>query len=79
MRIPILYLKGISTGEFEEALAVLLGKDAWSEERVRWSNIIGATPEGKKELVGLIWHNERHRKRIRNDPPSHRALQGGPL
>jgi putative transposase len=91
--IPILYLKGISTGEFEEALAVLLGKDAggqsastvarlkdaWSEERVRWSNIIGATPEGKKELVGLIWHNERHRKRIRNDPPSHRALQGGPL
>jgi Transposase, Mutator family len=49
--IPILYLKGISTGEFEEALAVLLGKDAggqsastvarlkdaWSEERVRWS------------------------------------------
>ena len=26
--IPILYLKGISTGDFEEALAVLLGKDA---------------------------------------------------
>ena len=26
--IPILYLKGISTGEFEEALAALLGKDA---------------------------------------------------
>jgi hypothetical protein len=49
--IPILYPKGISTGEFEEALAVLLGKDAsgqsastvarlkgaWSEERERWS------------------------------------------
>src|SRR5260370_14780753 len=26
--IPILYLKGISTGDFEETLAALLGKDA---------------------------------------------------
>jgi len=26
--IPILYLKGLSTGDFEEALAALLGKDA---------------------------------------------------
>ena len=97
--IPILYLKGISTGDFEEALVALLGqdagglsastigrlKDAWSEEHTRWSKrdlsakryvyfwvdgiyvqarleddaqcllvIIGATPEGKKELVGLI-------------------------
>ena len=97
--IPILYLKGISTGDFEEALIALLGKDAgglsattvgrlkeaWSQEHVRWSKrdlsakryvyfwvdgihvqarledaaqcllvIIGATPEGKKELVGLI-------------------------
>jgi putative transposase len=97
--IPILYLKGISTGDFEEALLALLGKDAdglsastigrlkdaWSEEHARWSKsdlsakryvyfwadgihvqarleddaqcllvIIGATPEGKKELVGLI-------------------------
>ena len=97
--IPILYLKGVSTGDFEEALAALLGKDAgglsastvarlkeaWSDEHVRWSRrdlstkryiyfwvdgihvqarledarqcllvIIGATPEGKKELVGLI-------------------------
>jgi putative transposase len=97
--IPILYLKGISTGDFEEALVALLGKDAgglsastigrlkeaWSDEHVRWSKrdlsakryvyfwadgihvqarledeaqcllvIIGATPEGKKELVGLI-------------------------
>ncbi len=26
--IPILYLKGVSTGDFEEALAALLGKDA---------------------------------------------------
>jgi putative transposase len=96
--IPVLYLKGISTGDFEEALAAMLGKDApglsattigrlkdaWSDEHVRWSRrdlstkryvyfwadgihiqarleddaqcllvIIGATPEGKKELVGL--------------------------
>jgi putative transposase len=97
--IPILYLKGVSTGDFEEALIALLGKDAgglsastiarlkdaWSDEHARWSKrdlsakryvyfwvdgihvqarledaaqcllvIIGATPEGKKELVGLI-------------------------
>src|SRR6202521_327908 len=97
--IPMLYLKGISTGDFEEALIALLGKDAgglsastigrlkeaWSDEHTRWSKrdlsakryvyfwvdgihvqarleeaaqcllvIIGATPEGKKELVGLI-------------------------
>src|ERR687897_1553491 len=97
--IPMLYLKGISTGDFDEALQALLGsaagglsaatvarlKNAWSEEHARWSRrdlsgkryvyfwvdgihvqarledeaqcllvIIGATPEGKKELVGLI-------------------------
>jgi transposase-like protein len=97
--IPILYLKGISTGDFEEALAALLGpdagglsastvarlKDAWADEHARWLKrdlsarryvyfwadgihvqarledqaqcllvIVGATPEGKKELVGLI-------------------------
>ena len=48
--IPILYLKGVSTGDFEEALAALLGKDApglspstiarlketWSEDHARW-------------------------------------------
>ena len=98
MLIPILYLKGISTGDFEEALAALLGKDApglsaatiarlkevWIEEHKRWNErdlstrryvyvwadgihlqarleddaqcilvIIGATPEGKKELIGF--------------------------
>ncbi len=96
--LPILYLKGISTGAFEEALAALLGKEApglsastiarlkegWAEEHERWQKrdlsakryvyvwadgihlqarledekqcilvIIGATPEGKKELVGF--------------------------
>jgi len=97
--LPILYLKGISTGDFAEALAALLGadagglsaatitrlKDAWADEHARWCKrdlsarryvyfwadgihvqarleddaqcllvIIGATPEGRKELVGLI-------------------------
>ena len=96
--LPILYLRGISTGDFQEALAVLLGKDApnlspsvlarlkgeWQAEHERWQRrdlsarryvyiwadgvylqarmepqaecmlvIIGATPEGKKELVGF--------------------------
>ena len=97
--ISFLYRKGVSTGDFEEALLALLGKDAgglsastigrlkdaWSDEHACWSKrdlsakrygyfwadgihvqarleddaqcllvIIGATPEGKKELVGLI-------------------------
>ena len=48
--IPILYLKGISTGDFEEALAALVGKGApglsastiarlkevWTEEHAHW-------------------------------------------
>jgi putative transposase len=97
--IPVLYLKGVSSGDFAEALAALLGpdaggmsastvtrlKEAWVEEHARWSKrdlsakryvyvwadgihvqarleddpqcllvIIGATPEGNKELVGLV-------------------------
>ena len=96
--IPVLYLKGVSTGDFAEALSALLGPDAgglsassiarlkegWTDEHARWRErdlsskryvyvwadgiyvqarleddaqcllvIIGATPEGKKELVGL--------------------------
>jgi putative transposase len=96
--LPILYLKGISTGDFEEALAALLGKEApglsastiarlkeaWIGEHARWRKrdlsarryvyvwadgihlqarledekqcilvLIGATPEGKKELLGF--------------------------
>jgi transposase-like protein len=101
--IPILYLKGVSTGDFEEGLVALLGKgagglsastigrlkEAWSEEHMRWSKrdlsakryvyfwvdgvyletrledarhcmlvIIGADPNGQKELVGL-WDGYR--------------------
>jgi putative transposase len=96
--LPILYLRGISTGDFQEALAALLGKDApnlspsvitrltaaWQAEYEAWQRrdlsarryvyvwadgvylqarmepnaecmlvLIGATPEGKKELVGF--------------------------
>ena len=94
----MLYLRGISTGDFQEALAALLGKDApnlspsvisrltaeWQSDYDRWQArdlsarryayiwadgvylqarmednaecmlvLIGATPEGKKELVGF--------------------------
>jgi putative transposase len=96
--LPILYLRGISTGDFQEALSALLGKDApnlspavitrltaeWQADYEAWQNrdlsarryvyvwadgvylqarmepqaecmlvLIGATPEGKKELVGF--------------------------
>src|SRR5687768_2340135 len=96
--LPVLYLRGISTGDFQETLAALLGKDApnlspavvarltatWADEYARWQArdlsarryvyvwadgvylqarmepeaecilvIIGATPEGKKELLGF--------------------------
>ncbi len=98
MLIPILYLRGLSSGDFVEALAALLGKDApglsastiarlkevWRDEHKHWRKrdlsakryvyvwadgiylqarledakqcilvIIGATPEGKKELLGF--------------------------
>jgi hypothetical protein len=52
--IPILYLKGISTGDFEEALAALVGKDGEyrmrspspaSRSRTRgWRTAIGPMP-----------------------------------
>jgi len=96
--LSILYLRGISMGDFQEALATLLGKDApnlspsvvarlrdeWQAEYERWQRrdlsarryvyiwadgvylqarmepqaecmlvLIGATPEGKKELLGF--------------------------
>ena len=96
--LPVLDLRGISTGDFQEALAALLGKEApnlsppviarlrsdWQAEYERWQRrdlsarryvyvwadgvylqarmepqaecmlvVIGATPEGKKELVGF--------------------------
>jgi putative transposase len=96
--LPILYLRGVSMGDFGEALGALLGKDApnlspsvvarlrgeWEADYARWQRrdlsarryvyvwadgvylqarmepqaecmlvLIGATPEGKKELLGF--------------------------
>jgi transposase-like protein len=96
--LPVLYLRGVSMGDLQEALTALLGPEApnlspgvtarlieaWQEEYDRWQRrdlsarryayiwadgvylqarmepeaecilvIIGATPEGKKELLGF--------------------------
>ena len=96
--LPVLYLRGVSTGDFQEALSALVGKDApnlspsvitrltaqWNADYERWQKrdlsarryvyvwadgvylqarmedqaecmlvLTGATPEGKKELVGF--------------------------
>ena len=96
--LPVLYLKGISTGDFQEALSAIMGPDApnlspgvilrltagWQGQYDAWTRrdlsarhyvymwadgvylqarmeenaecmlvIIGATPEGKKELIGF--------------------------
>jgi putative transposase len=96
--LPVLYLRGVSTGDFQEALSALLGRDApnlspavvtrltatWADEYARWQArdlstrhyvyvwadgvylqarmeeqaecmlvLIGATSEGRKELVGF--------------------------
>jgi putative transposase len=96
--LPVLYLRGVSTGDFQGALAALLGQDApnlspavisrltaeWQGEYERWQKrnlsarryvyvwadgvflqarmedhgecmlvLIGATPEGRKELIGF--------------------------
>ena len=96
--LPVLYLRGVSTGDFQEALSAILGKDApnmspavisrltaeWQADYDAWQKrdlsarryvyvwggrvylqarmeeaaecmlvLIGATPEGKKELVGF--------------------------
>lgn len=97
--IPVLYLKGVSTGDFTEALTAILGegasglsptnivrlKEVWQEEYEAWKArdlsgkhyvylwadgiyfdvrltterpcllvIVGATADGRKELVGLL-------------------------
>jgi transposase-like protein len=96
--LPVLYLRGVSTGDFQEALSALLGPDApnlsssvigrlkgrWDDEYLAWQErdligkryvymwadgiylqarmesqaecmlvIIGATSDGKKELLGF--------------------------
>jgi putative transposase len=118
--LPILYLKGISTGDFSEALAALLGKDAaglsasaigrlkdgWLDEHTAWQRrdlstkryvyiwadgihlqarledekqcilvLIGATPEGRKELVGFT-DGARESPTIGQPPRWHRVPRG---
>jgi transposase-like protein len=96
--LPLLYLRGVSTGDFSQALAALFGpgakglsantiarlKQGWQDERREWATrslngrryvylwadgvyfnvraddarqcilvVIGATPEGRKELLAL--------------------------
>jgi putative transposase len=96
--LPVLYLRGVSMGDFQEALGALLGKaapnlspsviarlrDTWQADYARWQRrdlaarryvyiwadgiylqarmepqaecmlvLIGATPEGRKELLGF--------------------------
>ncbi len=57
--LPVLYLRGVSTGDFQEALSALLGADAPNlspgviSRLTAGSVIIGATPEGRKELLGF--------------------------
>jgi putative transposase len=96
--LPVLYLRGVAMGDFQDALGALLGKEApnlspaaiarlrdgWQADHARWQRrdlsarhyvylwadgvylqarmepqaecmlvLIGATPEGRKELVGF--------------------------
>src|SRR5262245_38558412 len=123
--LPWLYLKGVSTGDFSEALQALLGpeapglsattisrlKQSWQEELTQWQVrsltgkryiyfwvdgvyfetrleearhcllvIIGATPDGHKELVGL-WdgyrESEQSWKELLLDLKNH-GLEHGP-
>src|SRR5271156_133173 len=107
--LPVLYLRGISAGDFQEALAALLGKDApnlsaaeiarlkseWEDEYRRWQKrdlsarhyvyvwvdgvylqarmepqaecmlvLMGATAEGKKELIGFQTGNAGERSKL---------------
>jgi putative transposase len=123
--LPWLYLKGVSTGDFSEALQALLGPEApglspatisrlkqrWHEELVQWQGrslagkryvyfwvdgvyfetrleearhciliIIGATPSGHKELIGL-WDGYRESEQSWKDlllDLKSRGLEHGP-
>jgi putative transposase len=110
--IPWLYLKGVSTGDFSDALAALVGKDAqglssstvsrlknvWEDEYEKWQKrdlsnkryvyiwadgiycnvrmedrqcllvVIGATKDGKKELIALESGMSRKRAVLERDP-----------
>ncbi|WP_424140640.1 IS256 family transposase [Roseomonas chloroacetimidivorans] len=59
--LPILYLRGVSMGDFQEALGALLGREApnlspsviGQPQAECMLVLIGATPEGRKELLGF--------------------------
>src|SRR6201987_419549 len=51
--LPVLYLRGVSTGDFQEALTALLGKDAPNLSPAGISGLSGEGAEGKKEFVGF--------------------------
>ena len=113
--IPWLYLKGVSTGDFSEPLAALLGKDAkglsastitrlkkvWEDEYQEWNKrsladkecvyvwadgvhfnirleedrqcilvLMGATKDGKKELIAIVDGIGLHPPKTRNSQNS---------
>jgi hypothetical protein len=59
--IPILYLKGVSTGDFEEALLALLGKDAGG---LSASTVAGRT--STRAGAGAISPPSAHREGLRS-------------
>ena len=116
--LPVLYLRGVSTGDFQEVLTALLGKDApnlspavitrptaeWQADYDAWQKrdlsarryvyvradgvylqarmeeaaecmlvLIGATPEGKKELVGFQTGVRESAQSWRELPRRHQA------
>jgi hypothetical protein len=48
--LPILYLKGISTGDFSETLAALLGKDAAGLSASAIGRLKDGTPRGRSAI-----------------------------
>ena len=67
--LPILYLRGLSTGDFREALPVLLGEDASGLSPANVSRLIGTWEEehemfGKRDLSGVdyvyVWADGVH-------------------
>lgn len=64
MLLPILYLNGISTGDFSEALAALVGKEGRLARRVR--RVAEARPFGQAICLHLRgWHPSRSAPRGR--------------
>jgi len=65
--LPILYLRGVSMGDFQDALAALLGRDApnlgglnWSSQHVLFAPIAGTGPASRQVFSSqgscAAWH-----------------------